>query len=434
MKKIKFLNLVGIRIYILHVVLFLTLLWVYQTFIVVLFSYQGYPDNMLVANIPFSLFLLTICLICIRRPGTPAYFFLHLGLSLVITPSLVLYCGGSLPNEYALTSASAFMLIGITVIAFDFHTIKFQGVPSKQLLFVLSILSLTFIGSLFIFGSVRFINFDLSRVYEFRRNAAENLPGIFGYLNSLFGKVVIPFGVVLSLLCRKWILVVILIGCSILLFALTGHKSPLFFPFMVLFIYWASQSPKVVDYLLIGILTILLLSSVDFWLYIQGRKEDMFFGSLFARRSIFVPSFLNWLYFDWFSTNEKFYWATSKITLGQISSNESMSIANLIGLQYFNTEDSSANTGWIGSGYANAGLFGVYLYSGLIGLFFSFLNAYGRKLGARLVIALFVLPVFSMLRSADLPTMLLTHGLLIAILLLLIIPAENAFLNTKQII
>jgi len=85
----------------------------------------------------------------------------------------------------------------------------------------------------------------------------------------------------------------------------------------------------------------------------------------------------------------------------------------------------SANAGWIGSGYANAGMFGVYLYSVMIGLFFSFLNAYGRKLGGRLVITLFTIPVFTLLRSSDLTTMFLTHGLLISILILIIISPGN---------
>jgi len=219
-------------------------------------------------------------------------------------------------------------------------------------------------------------------------------------------------------------MVAILVGCSVLLFALTAHKAPLFYPFIVLFVYWAAQSSKAVDWLLTAIFTILVISAVDFWLYANG-KESMMLGSLFARRAILVPSLLNWFYLDWFSMHEKYYWAGSKFTFGLISPPDSLKMANLIGVEYFNKEEMSANTGWIGSGYANAGLLGVYLYSVLIGLFFSFLNAYGRKLGARMVIALFTLPVLTMLTSTDLPTMLLTHGLLIAMVLLMIIRPEN---------
>ncbi|MBU0665000.1 MAG: hypothetical protein KJ990_10705 [Proteobacteria bacterium] len=425
MRIFKVSSLAGARIYVLYALLFFFLLFVFQNFIVVLFASQGYPDNLAVGNIPVSLLLIVLCVSCIRRPEMPSYFFLHLGLSLLITPSLVLYCGGSLPISFALTSVSAFLIIAITTIFFDIRRIKLKRVTSKQLLILLTGLSLAFIGSIFVFGGARFINFDFSRVYGIRSDAAENLPGIFGYLSPLFGKVIIPFATVLSILWRRWSMVAILVGCSVLLFALTAHKAPLFYPFIVLFVFWVAQSSsKAVELLLIAILGILAISSIDFWLYTNG-KESMMFGSLFARRVILVPSLLNWFYFDWFSMHEKYYWAGSKLTLGLIAPPESLSAVNLIGLEYFNNEEMSANTGWIGSGYANAGLFGVYLYSVLIGLFFSFLNVYGRKLGARLVIALFTLPVLVMLRSTDLTTMLLTHGLLIAMGILMILRPEG---------
>jgi hypothetical protein len=98
-----------------------------------------------------------------------------------------------------------------------------------------------------------------------------------------------------------------------------------------------------------------------------------------------------------------------------------MSSPNLIGYQYFGLEDTSANTGWIGSGFANAGIAGVFLYSILIAALLGVLNTYSEKLGGGVITALFSTIFLTLILSADFATSLLTHGLIAAIVLLVLL-------------
>ena len=88
--------------------------------------------------------------------------------------------------------------------------------------------------------------------------------------------------------------------------------------------------------------------------------------------------------------------------------------------------EANANTGWVGSGFANGGYIGVLLYAVLMALFFAFLDAHAKKFGARFVISAFLIPVATMITSSDLTNMILTHGLLFAIILLMILKPEKA--------
>jgi hypothetical protein len=86
----------------------------------------------------------------------------------------------------------------------------------------------------------------------------------------------------------------------------------------------------------------------------------------------------------------------------------------------------SANTGVVGNGYANAGLFGVFAYSSIVGIFVSILNSFGRRIGHTFVTAASVYMIFLLMTTTDLITAILSHGLLLLIFMLSIIgPGET---------
>jgi hypothetical protein len=138
---------------------------------------------------------------------------------------------------------------------------------------------------------------------------------------------------------------------------------------------------------------------------------------------------LNWAYYDFFSVHPYTYWAESKFTLGLVASPYDLNIPYLIGREFFGDAEAHANTGWIGSGMANAGYFGIAFYSVLIGLLLSMLDAYAKKLGYSLLLAVFLISVMTATTSADLTTMLLTHGFLM--LLLIVILLKPAFKQSQ---
>ena len=219
---------------------------------------------------------------------------------------------------------------------------------------------------------------------------------------------------------------------SVMLFALTAHKAPLFYPLFLLFFYFVAKSPNFARYLLVTLCLIVMFGAVDLWNLQHHEGSYGWFASLIVRRLLLVPSLLNWEYLDYFLTADKYYWADSKFSFGLVDSPHDLAHVNLIGMEYYGNEEMSANTGWIGSGYANAGIVGVALYSVIIGALLAFLDRYASKLGPHIVIAVFILPVFTAFTSTDLSNIFLNHGLVIAILLLVFMRAQDPQISRRK--
>lgn len=410
----------------LHLIYFALLLYVYTTYIVDIYGYTGFKDSLNINKAIFSPFAITMAFALLRNNGLPSYFFLNIIIALTVTPSLVIFSGSNLPYSYIAVTWFAFAILAMVARFFRLRRIRAKHTNATIMLRLLAGLSLLFIASICAFGGIRFINFNLSLVYDFRQDAADNLPVIFGYLMPTFSKAIVPLGIVLSFLYRQWVLVLVFIFCGVMIFALSSHKAPLFIPVVVIIIYWFSRQPKVSNLTMMGLIAVVVIGGLDFYLLQSGIGGFVgWFGSLGVRRSLLVPSLLNWAYYDFFSVNPYTYWADSKFSLGLVVSPYDLKIPYLIGRAFYGDANTSANTGWIGSGMANAGYFGIALYSVLFGLLLSMLDAYAKKLGYSMVSAVFLISVITATTSTDFTTMLLTHGLLVLLLIMLLL--EPAF-------
>lgn len=408
-------------LYILYFFYFFCLAYIYIFGIGPVYEYMGFKVSINAGKICLSLVAIFLMFPFLRQNFTPSCFFLNMVAVLILVPSLVLYSCSDLPHYFALVTILACFVVAFTCRFLCMPAFRMPTVTSLTLYRVMSTSSVLVIMAILIFGGVKNINFNIMAVYEFREGAADSLPGIFGYLNSIVTKVFVPFAMVFAIVNRRWFGLVVLVGVSVLFFALTSHKSPLFYPVVVVFIYYIARTRNAPLLMLHGISFIVVFSVIDIYaLAHQWGGYSGVFSSLFARRVILIPSLLNWFYLDFFEQMARVNWANSKFTLGLVASPYDLTVPKLIGFEYFNRDEMSANTGWIGSGYANAGVWGVLIYSFLIGALFSFLDAYSNRLGVRVVTAMFALPVFTLLTSTDLATMLLTHGLAVSILVLMI--------------
>ncbi len=406
----------------LHLIYYALLLWVYITYIVDIFGYAGFVDEFNIRKAIFSPFVITLSFLLLRNNGLPSYFFLNIIIALTVTTSLVIFSGSNLPILFMAVTWVAFTILAIVARFFRLPLIRSKKIGNKVLLGWLAGISLLFIASIFAFGGGAYLNFDLTRVSEFRREAAANLPGIFGYLMPNVSKAIMPLGIVLSLIYRKWVFLILFICCAIMIFALSSHKSPLFMPIVIISVYWFSHYKKALDLTLLALIAVVLIGGIDFYLWQSGIGGlSGLFGNLFVRRALLVPSLLNWAYFDFFSVNPYTYWADSKLSLGIIDNPYDLGIAKLIGREFMGNEETNANTGWIGSGMANAGYVGIALYSVLIGLLLSLADAFAKKLGYAIVLAIFILIVMGATQSTDFTTMLLTHGVFASILIVMLL-------------
>ena len=262
-------------------------------------------------------------------------------------------------------------------------------------------------------GGLNFFNLDLTRVYEFRSDVGEVInQGIMTYLNIWTTKVFGPLLLAIALSKKNYVVVAIICCCHILWFGISSHKAVLFYPLVILLIWFCFGASKAITIVPIGIsLVISIALTVYFFI------DSSLLGSLLIRRVFFIPAFLTFTYYDFFSNNPFVYWSYS-ITSSIVNYPYEMSPPKLIGA-YLNTE-SHANNSFISTGYMHAGILGVMLYGVVVGLLFRFIDsvAYRGKIPLWFSIAIIIIPSWALITSADLPTSLLTHGLGMSILFL----------------
>jgi hypothetical protein len=78
----------------------------------------------------------------------------------------------------------------------------------------------------------------------------------------------------------------------------------------------------------------------------------------------------------------------------------------------------SANTGFIATGYMHFGYFGLLIYVFLAIIILRVINRLGKKIKKYTVLSIVFLPINTLFMASDLFSTLLTHGLLIAVLVL----------------
>ena len=257
-------------------------------------------------------------------------------------------------------------------------------------------------------GGTVFMNFDLKRVYEFRHQSNEIISnGLMGYLVSWTTKV---FGAVLMaifLSSKKYLAALAIVALYIFWFAVTNVKSVLFYPVVIAAVWvWCRYSR---DLLLIPMcaLTVVLVSLCAVLFF-----DDLQIASWFIRRTLFVPAQLTFVYVEFFSSNEKIFWANS-LTSTFMDYPYELKPAQVIG-DYMRSKG-HANTYFIGSGFMHAGPLGVVAYGVIVGALLWLADCIAKNRDLTIALSALVIPARSMFMNSDLPTVVLTHGFALAL-------------------
>lgn len=420
LNKLDFLN--GFKIILFYLSSYFLALYAYYLFINPIYAYMGFEWNPNISKIIEGSILTFFLAILLPKTFTkPSEFLLNLQFCFPILPMLVLYGATNAPRTFLYCTVIAFIVLITIAYNAKIKRLKLIKISYQLLEKTLLTISFLFISSIIFMGGYKYINFDIFQVYENRSAAAENLPAVYGYLSPLVSKVLLPFSLLLAIVNRNYLFAILAVIGSILMFGLTSHKGPLFYPLALIILHFIINRKNPILILIYGYFFIISLSSFSFNL----NAEQGLIGNLMLRRSYFVPAHLNFVYYDFFSTNPFTLWSQSKISLGIIDYPYSIDISHLIGLNYYNNEETGANTGWIGSGYANAGFVGMLIYALIIGLTFSLLDTYAKLIGKALVTTISFAPIFTMMVSSDLPTAFLNHGVILVLILFSIFPANS---------
>lgn len=401
----------------LYLIAYVLISVIYVLYTSTVWAYIGLELSVNHIKIAASLAVLITFVALIPTRWSARTFFLNIIVTAYLLPSLIIYGFSDRPTSSAVLIWLALAIV-YGVSGFRIPRLKILTVNPREIVWFLLALSAVLVVMFYALGGFNYFNLDFSKVYEFRSVAADSLPGIFGYLSLLFTTAIIPFGIAISLCYKKYVNVVIFTAISIVLFGLTSHKAMVIMPFLSIGVFvLLSRRPSFVT-IISAFCVILFVVSLAVIFDSNISPASIWGGieTMFVRRALFVPAMIDYDYIEFFSGETKYYWSTSKLSLGLLDiPYNGVPPPLLVGMAYFGPGN-SANTGFIGSGFAQAGVSGILIYAVGVGLIIGFFQTCSRHLGVPLVITATIGLFSSMIQSTDFVTLFLTHGLLPALL------------------
>lgn len=385
----------------------------YIFFISVFFGYAGFDLNIDVVTYVESWALYLLCISFLQHTmEKPSNFLIFLFLVITVAPMLSMY---GLSPQSALYTYFVVLVFLIFILVQRGPDLKIPYIKHGTYLTVF--ISLCFISivliKMAIGGSLFRINFDFSQVYSFRKELGSSLfNGIWSYIVPWMMKIFTIIMIAFALLKKKYFIVFLLIIFQVMLFGITSHKAVAFYPIFAISLYVFKDS-KYTLILVIGSLVFFLLICFSSYIFF----DDKLLSSYMIRRVFFLPAQLKFQYYDYFSTNGFVYWSHS-IFKSFIDYPFSLEPSHLIGSIYHGDAMNSSNTGFIGTSYMNFGFPGMVILGFFVALLIKIVDNFSK--GGKptwFYLSFLSVPFFDLFANAALLTIILTHGLGIALLM-----------------
>ena len=333
-------------------------------------------------------------------------------------PGCTFYSFSTVDNYYFLFFVLYWILLNFWSSFIPFISFGLPIIKQRNLIFSL-ILFLVVCGSILVTGIFNGfkLTFNLFDVYELRESVTEmNLPGFIGYFKPVASSLV-PIGIVLFLIQRKYIIASILVIVQLFLFAFGGHKTALFILIIsVLSVIFIKGNIKIK---VVPILIILnIIGIIETW-FNNGLSLVVAF---LQRRNMFTTNLLSSWYYEFFSNNSPDYLQQSFLRNFGFESNYEMPIPFLISLM-FTGRVGGANNGMVGDAFANFGWFSLLLYPLLIILALRFYDYCVHGINNNILFAVGIIFTINFVNSSFF-TILLTHGFVFITIALYFLPRE----------
>jgi len=262
-------------------------------------------------------------------------------------------------------------------------------------------------------------NFDLTKVYEIRKKYIHTGIPLAGYLFTWLAYIVNPIFFALFLIRRKWIWVGVIIFLQILVFSVTGLKAFLFVLPFVLALMWVVSQKNPLVWMGTGLSIVILAGMFSYWLV-----GDLWISSLFTRRALLVPAQLSFFYYDFFSQNHHTFLSQHHLFRNFLEYPYNLKPSYLIADIYFNSPETNACNGIYGDAYMNFGFLGFILWGIFLTIILKLIDSFSKNKDIRVTVVAIAMPVI-FLTNSPLLTCFLTHGLLLSLLLLYLLPKKK---------
>lgn len=280
-------------------------------------------------------------------------------------------------------------------------------------------------GCIFLTFGFRFRFIGIDDVYLVRGNFSEQAAhssSLGSYCIAWASKVINPFLTFLGMRSRRRFLVIVGVVGQLMVFSIAAFKDALA-ALVLTFGLWAVQrfglNKQFHKVTLIGCTVVFLgCYLLDIWL----DAPLPIYTVVITRRVALIPPLLTSYYFDFFSEHETYALAHSVFKLF-LNSPYELRPAYMLGGEYALSSESSLNANYLADGMANFRWFGVILVSVLLAFLLRILDLAMASSATRKVGIFLIIPFFSLTNSAF-ATSLMTHGIFLAIALLVLMPTE----------
>ena len=387
----------------------------YVNVVSIVFAYEGYTLDFNRVNYIFSwvLYIIALSFVKDRMTKVSDFFFITALLS-VVAPITVVYGYDSSRNLAAVLMLIFSLIFVNWMTKINFISFKRLAIVKNGLILVV-IVSLNFVFFLVIwywFSGVNF-NLDFTKVYEFRSGNKELASiGFLRYTNNWTYQIFNVTLLAIALLHKRYFFAFIVVVIQIYFFSASAHKIVFFLPLLVFSIWYYFRQTNSLVALPITYSLVIIGALISFY-----YSEDLFISSLLIRRLFFVPANHAFSYFEFFSNNPYVFWSNGVLS-PFLTYPYDISLTHVIG-RYIGNEGTGANNGYVSSGFAQAGYFGVLFYSFILGLLLKLINDMTYdKLPLWFSISISIGPLRTVLINSDLFTSMLTHGLFISLIII----------------
>lgn len=264
------------------------------------------------------------------------------------------------------------------------------------------------------------MNFNLLGVYELRSEASNNsLPTIIQYFFA-WGRTIGSILIAYYIRKKKYGWAVFCVLFELLSFGYDGSKSTFFLLILAVGINFLPRMgmEKINKWVLRGF--VILVCCCNLIYIIMGNYIP---ASIIVRRVLYLPVEIARNYFDFFTTHQPDYLKQSFLRYLGLQSNYE-AIPFMIGRIYYNAPSMSANNGLISDAIANFGYIGILIYPWIISIVFKWLDRSAKGLDPRIYVTVAVY-VSLVMTNSFFTTIFLTHGLLVAIIVLSMMKREK---------
>jgi len=393
----KNLHLIGFLLF------YVILCYEYFSFIVPFFEDKGFILDLVFEKTIFGLILLGIMILkifFIKQPSSFIYVLsIFAGMGFCI-PAIIM-------NQFAgitvlIPILSVVFILFLTSRYLQFPTIKSINLKfSDQKYLLLGITVIMIIPFFITYGFT--INKSVfsfgSEIYEIRANAKLHSNIFTSYFFGQLTKVLLPSLIVYGLLRKNKLLWITGLVLMLYIFMINPHKSVFISIFVLLAFYFFKDYFAKAGLMITGILSLLVITFI--FTKVTGNILP---ESIFVRRMFFLPVYISDKYFIFFQDNQMML--SHSILKPIFDYPYDLDPALLMGDYIYNKPITSCNTGIIGDGYMNFGVWGSLGFAFIAAIilrFFDSLNMHHSFFGMSFLFLVLFL-------NSALFTILLTHG------------------------